>query len=279
MLPRAKKPMCLLSLQLRRQKLRTLHATTPAVSPTERIAPSASPIATFRASPTDTIVPTITLAPTDSPTPPPTVLPLLYSALIPTPTPMPVSDDQLADSCEVAGDWLDYAVQEGDSLLTIAYRIGSTIIDLRDGNCFGALRGVFAGETILLPTLPERPQATAVPVLPDDQVEVSPPICNGTGATIVSPQPGQELYGVFTLLASDENALEGAYVVEVRPAWSDTFWEYRRLTPRPPDQLLTLLNTELFGSGLHWLRVKQLDENHETIAHSTCDIPTMFLES
>ena len=256
--------------------LETLPTETPrptitTVSPTaepDQVAPvSPSPTATAFA----TNIPTLT--------PAPTVLPLLYSALIPTPTPMPVSDDRPADDCEVAGDWLDYAVQEGDSLLTIAYRIGSSIIDLRNGNCFGALRGVFAGETILLPTLPERPLATAGPVLPDDQVEVSPPICNGSGATILSPQPGQELYGVFTLFARDDDALESAYVVEVRPAWSDTFWEYRRLSPGPPDQLLALINTEVFGSGLHWLRVKQLDENHETIAHSTCDIPTIFLES
>lgn len=192
---------------------------------------------------------------------------------------MPASDDPPEDACEVAEDWTAYVVQAGDNLFAIAYHSDISLVDLRNGNCFDALRSVFAGETILLPAPPKVSLATAVPVFPVDPEDTAPISCEGDGAKILSPQPWQELHGVFTLLASAEDAHESDYLVEVRPAWTESYWEYRPLAPEGPDHLRSLINTEVFGPGLHWLRVTQLNELREPIAASTCDIPTIFVEA
>ena len=106
----------------------------------------------------------------------------------------------LGDDCVVAEDWLEYEVQAGDNLLAIADHIGSSLVDLREGNCYDALRAVFAGETILLPIVPEAALATAVPVLPADADTIPSTICESTAVQILSPEPMQRVHGVFPLL-------------------------------------------------------------------------------
>ena len=67
--------------------------------------------------------------------------------------------------------------------------------------------------------------------------------------------------------------------MEIRPAWSDKFWEYREVKPAPASEFQILINTEVFGTGLHWLRVSQLDLDGEVKDGSICEVLVVFLWS
>ena len=206
-----------------------------------------------------------------------TPLPFVYSALIPTPTPARDAIDLDIEDCVLADNWPEYVVQEGENLLTIADSIGSSLLELRSGNCFDALQGAIAGETILLPNLPQVMPATAIPIFPDDQVEIPLPNCESAAVQILLPEPMHEVTGVFTLSGNTDSTAIRTHLVEIRPGWSDTYWIYRQVEPNAGNEWRTLINTEVFGTGLHWLRVSQLDENGEATDEPTCEIPLIFI--
>ena len=128
-----------------------------------------------------------------------TPLPFVDSALVPTPTPYGESGDDLREVCQLAMDWHEYEIGESDNLLNIAVRVGSSIVELREGNCYEPLRGIFAGESLLVPALPPPQQEAAAPVFPDDGEEITAIGCESPSVQITSPQPLQEISGIFEL--------------------------------------------------------------------------------
>jgi len=97
--------------------------------------------------------PTATLLPTA--TPAATVLPTDAPASIPV--------------CQPDNGWLPYIVQPGDTLFAIARRVGSSVEELKNGNCLGDASRIDVGQQLTLPALPPTAAApTAMPTIPTE---------------------------------------------------------------------------------------------------------------
>ena len=121
----------------------------------------------------------------------------------------------MRSDCVPQVGWQEYQVNEGENLVAIAESVGSTIVGIRDGNCFEPIRGVFAGETILLPALPLAPPATAIPVFVAAADDLAVSGCETTLVQIVEPGAMQELSGIFALLGSADAPGFAKYMIEV----------------------------------------------------------------
>ena len=172
--------------------------------------------------------------------------------------------------------WRDYQVNEGENLLAIAESVGSTIIEIRDGNCFDPITGVFAGETVLLPALPLAPPATAIPVFVTAADDLTVSGCDTTLVQIVEPGAMQELSGIFALLGSADAPDFAKYLIEVRPGWSDKYFLYLESEEPVRDGVLGVINAEVFGVGLHRLRLSVITQRGAISTELSCDIPTVF---
>jgi len=167
-------------------------------------------------------------------------------------------------------------VQPGENMLYIARSIGSTIADIQDGNCFDTIRGVFVGETILLPAIPAGPIATVEPVLPSDDMNLSPMGCTAGTAQIVMPETLTNVQGIFAVLGSATSNDFAYYKIEVRPEWSDIYSLNLESGVPVQNDLLGLVNAELYGTGLHRLRVTVVNNNNEIAENGVCEIPLVF---
>jgi hypothetical protein len=163
----------------------TVIAATPtsvqgAASPTT-IPPTNTPVseATPTTIPSDTPIPTLTFtptpeseaAPTDTPVPPPTAtftpLPEPPTAT-PTPAPPPpTTPPEGGGVCDPPADWVEYEVQTGDELSSLAERTGTTTFILYQTNCLESYT-IYPGDVIYLPFIPPTPTttSTSTPVTP-----------------------------------------------------------------------------------------------------------------
>lgn len=80
-------------------------------------------------------------------------LPTAEATLTPRPSRTPSRSRTAAPTCVKRWDWVRYTIQPGDTLSSIAARLGISVQRIKDGNC---LRQdlIYAGETLLLPSLP-----------------------------------------------------------------------------------------------------------------------------
>ena len=60
------------------------------------------------------------------------------------------------------------------------------------------------------------------------------------------------------------------------PAWSDTYFKLLEVEMSVADNVIGLVNTEIFGPGLQELRLAVLDIYGELIADSVCIVPVVF---
>ena len=189
-------------------------------SPTS-IAAATVPIETLA----ETEPPTQTaLAPTISPTANP--LPFYFAYLIPTPTAYRPNENGSRMGCRVAEYWLPYEVKEGDTLLSLALSSGISLIELRDGNCFEPIRGIFAGETLLVPQLLEIPFVMPAPEFALDDLASAKVGCDDRLARIVSPAPLDHVEDVFALVGSARLPAGGHYQIALKPGWSEDYYLY-----------------------------------------------------
>ena len=148
---------------------------TPTEAPTAAVSglrptPGRTPVATtVHVEPTRPPVPEPT--PTPAPTPTPTEPP------VPTPTPTPEGP-------------IEYAVQEGDTLFSIASAYGVSVADVVDFNDLPDENFIFVGQVLEIPTDPaqvierreSRPVATTAVVVPNDGLNVRAAPSTETGA-------------------------------------------------------------------------------------------------
>ena len=225
---------------------------------------------------TEPVVATMTVTPpAESATP----LPAVFAHLIATPTAFGAVAADAEATCAVAEGWLPYKVREGDSLLALALASGSNLIDLREGNCFGPVTGIIVGESIALPSLLETPLAPAAPLFPVADTAYQVVGCDSTLATILEPQPMTELQGIFALRGSARIPVGGRYRISVKPAWSPEYHRFLEVERSVRDDVIGLINTEIFGPGLQRLRLETLDGEGEIMDGSLCEIPVVFKES
>ena len=221
--------------------------------------------------------PSSSQTPSDTPTVTPTQTPLPFyiAYLIPTPTVFGSFEDALQSDCEIEETWLPYAVQEGDTLLSTAIASGSSLIELRDGNCYEPYRGILFGETLLLPKLPASPVKAYDPVFPRDDAMISVVGCGDWSAMIHAPQAMTNLEGIFGLIGSTSVPDGGSYRIAVKPVWSDDYHLYLASDQSVRGDVIGLINTEIFGSGLHHIQLTVVDRDGE-LAGGLCEIPLVF---
>lgn len=224
-------------------------------------------------------MPELRLTSTPVPSATASALPLVYSRLVPTPTAFGVAPAQPGGNCQVAQGWLPYQVVEGDTLLAIAEGAQSSIGELQKGNCFEAIRGALVGETLYLPVLPGLPPATKMPIFPDSSAPPEVIGCESAAARIDSPVALQEIRGIIQVVGSIILPEDARYWLEVRPAWSEQFIPYIEGDEDPSSDVIALINSEVFGIGLHRLRLRIVHEDGAQSRSAICDIPVIFLSA
>ena len=205
-----------------------------------------------------------------------TPLPAVRARLIATPTPFGTVGLHIREDCEPRDNWMAYTVKEGETLLAIALAAGSDLAEMRQGNCYQPVKGVFAGETLLAPRLPRKPVATAVPVFPPAGALLPAEGCDGGAAQIDSPLATQGVSGIVAVMGSAVFPPGGGYRLDVRPAWSEAYLPYLSESATVRRDTLGVINTEVFGSGLHHVRLSVFGADGALIANGTCAIPLLF---
>lgn len=242
--------------------------------------PTASPTETFATTipsttPSETEPPTLTeVAPSISATP--TLLPFYFAYLIPTPTAFRAEEIGFRLGCQVAEDWLPYEVKEGDTLLSLALSSGVSLMEMRDGNCFEPIRGVFAGEILLVPRFMEPPIKLPAPEFALDDSASATVGCDDQSARIVSPAPLEHVDGVFALAGSALIPPGGEYHIALKPGWSEEYYLFLVSDQAVSSDVLGLINTEIFGAGAHRIQLTVVDRRGEQIQGGTCEIPVIF---
>ncbi|MCY3864890.1 MAG: hypothetical protein OXG68_05560, partial [Chloroflexi bacterium] len=208
--------------------------------------------------------------------PTPTPLPFYFAYLVPTPTAYrPVEDDFRID-CQVRGDWIPYEVRAGDSMLSLALSSGISLLELRGGNCFEPIRGIFAGETLLVPQLPELPTEVPAPEFSIEDAAEATVGCDDRSARIVAPAPLEHVEGVFALVGSARLPSGGKYHIALKPGWSNEYFLYLVSEQAVSNDVLGLINSELFGAGAHRIQLTVLDDDGELIEGGICEIELIF---
>lgn len=163
---------------------------TPAATPTS-VAGGPLPTSTNRG--VTPMAPPITVAPTQPPVPEPTPTqppptPTPTEPPVPTPTPTPEGP-------------IEYAVQEGDTLFSIASAYGVSVADVVEFNELPDENFIFVGQVLEVPTDPaqvierreSRPVATTAVVVPSDGLNVRAAPSTETGAIQYVAPGGTEL--------------------------------------------------------------------------------------
>ena len=205
-----------------------------------------------------------------------TPLPAVFAHLIATPTAIGAAGAEADTACVVAESWLPYEVREGDSLLALALASGSSLVELREGNCFGPVTGIIVGDSIALPRLLETPLAPSTPLFPVADTAYQVLGCDSARATISEPSPMTELQGVFAVHGRAQIPEDGKYRISVKPAWSPDYHRYLDVERSIVDDVIGLINTEIFGPGLQRLRLEILNGDSEIADGGLCEIPLVF---
>ena len=209
-------------------------------------------------------------------TPTATMLPFYFAYLIPTPTAYGYVEDAARLDCAVEESWLSYEVQTGDTLLALALAADSGLIELREGNCFESIRGIFAGEKLLVPRLPEQPVEAPAPIVLSEEQESPVVGCDTDLATIVAPKPLGIVQDIFALVGSARIPAGGRYQVAIKPAWSDAYHPYLESDQSVNGDVIGLVNTEIFGDGSQRIKLTVSNREGEAIEGGICDIPVVF---
>jgi len=252
---------------------------TPTLTATLTFTPTVTETLTFTPTETATNTDTPTATNTSTPTLTPTETPFPTSVFVIIPTPTVDSDIVIAEDgeCVARDDWELYEIQSGDNLLSIASAVSSTIEEVRNGNCYDVIQGVFAGELIRVPQLPVQPVSTAQPFFLVDDATYEIEGCVNELVTISSPLALDELQGIFALLGNATTDEFAYYKIEIRPEWSDQYSLYTESLLPINEELLALVNTEIFGDGLHRLRLTVIDSNNQIAENGVCEIPVVFV--
>ena len=246
-------------------------SSTPAPTDTATRRP-ASP--TPRA--TDTPRPTATLRPTERPTNTPTLTPTATDTH--TPSPVPSATPLGRGGCNVPEGWTVYVVRPGDTLELVARATGAALSELLSVNCLSQIAPITPGSTLYVPRQPYTygaagSAAATSSATPFSGVEAEG--CTDAAVQITTPQPGQLVSGVFSLVGSAGGDRFARYWVEVRPDFASIYDLYLERDEPVQAGELGQVNSDAYGRGLHWVRLRVLDDDGEDVGE-TCAIPMIF---
>lgn len=262
--------------------------TTLTATATQTITPSSIPTAT--ATPTATMTPSPTATATLSPSPTPTATQTptatatatsIYAitGIIPTPPPSPTispldSPTRTPTTCELPTGWTTYTVLPGNTLFAIALATDSTVDELRFANCIENIDNITAGDTIFIPRDILRPVATIQSV--GIRQGLAPIGCTSPLTQITSPIVLQRVNGVITLFGTATRADFQYYKIEIRPDWAEIYNFYSDSQTPVANGILADVNTDIFGDGLHWIRLSVVDRTAAIQPDALCEVPVIF---
>jgi LysM repeat protein len=241
---------------------------------------TSTPTLLATASPTST--PTRTPSPsataTRIPSATPTTAPAITATLVPpatltsSPTPLPIVTFTLAPSVTVSGcpppeGWIAYSVIGGDTLFSIATRANSSVATLRTVNCLADADTIFVGQTLYIPPL------TVATASATDIVLVVEG-CDIPEAAITTPTAGESLNGAVEIRGSANIGDFRFYRLELRRFDQQTFSQIAQVSQPVSEDILWVLDTETFASGIYFLRLVVV--NQRGTFPSPCTIPVLF---
>ena len=227
----------------------------PTHTATRTPAPSDTATRTSTATASATRTPTTTLTATRTPTRAPS------ATLLPTHTP--------TDSiCIAPFGWVIYLVGSGISLDALAQATSSTADELLEGNCLPAGSTIRAGDVIYVPRLPVGLGGELGSGLVAEG-------CTHPGTIVTNPVPGERVSGMIAIRGTASVDNFSYYRIEVRPDSSDVFSFYSRSSRPVVNGLLGSVDSRIFGSGTHWIRVSVVD-NAGNVSTTACTIPVVI---
>jgi LysM repeat protein len=253
---------------------RPTNTQVPTATDTRRPTNTPSPSATNTRPPTITPSPTATLRPSATPT-----SRNAMTGIIPTPPPSPTvlptnQPSRTPSNCQLPQGWTSYTVQAGNTLFAIALATNSTVAELRDANCIENIDNITTGDVIFVPRAPLRPVATFVPSGIRDGL--NPIGCQTSNVIITSPISAQHLNGTFAVYGSAARSDFLYYKLEIRPDGASIYNFYMDSYNQVNNGVLGEINSELFGTGLHWVKLTMVDIHSTIPADATCEIPVIF---
>lgn len=267
------------------QTATTTPSDTPSATNTNTPTSTATPSRTSTLRPTSTDRPTRT--PSDTPTATstlrPSATPVEFDGILATPT-LPASPTAAAvsaatrtpSSCRLPRGWTTYRVQPGDTLFAISLATDSTVDELRYANCIDDVDNITSEDVIFVPRAPLRPVSTFVPAPVDSRPDLAVYGCNDPRVQITSPRIAAQLQGSFTVTGTAMRDDFGYYKIEIRPDWAEIYNFYLDSYTPVQNGILGVVNSEIFGSGLHWVRLTVVDAQAGIPAGATCEVPVIF---
>jgi LysM repeat protein len=253
---------------------RPTNTAVPTATDTRRPTNTPSPSATNTRPPTITPSPTATLRPSATPT-----SRNAMTGIIPTPPPSPTvlptnQASRTPSNCQLPQGWTSYTVQSGNTLFAIALATNSTVAELRDANCIENIDNITTGDVIFVPRAPLRPVATFVSSGIRDGL--NPIGCQTSSVIITSPISAQHLNGTFAVYGSAARSDFLYYKLEIRPDSASIYNFYMDSYNQVTNGVLGEINSELFGTGLHWVKLTMVDIYSTIPTDASCEIPVIF---
>ncbi|MGJ3240533.1 MAG: LysM peptidoglycan-binding domain-containing protein [Anaerolineae bacterium] len=246
----------------------------PTATHTERPTDTPEPSATYTERPTATTRPNNTLRPTATSTSSNVFLGIIPT-LPPSPTVAPLDDPtRTPASCQLPRGWTTYTVQSGDTVFAISLVTNSTVDELRFINCLDDVDNITTGDVLFVPIAPVRPVATIVPSgIRQGLVSVG---CSSPNTQITSPVTAQRVSGTFNVIGTATRSDFQYYKIEVRPDFADIYNFYSDSRTQVSNGVLGQINADLFGAGLHWIRLSVVDLRASIAPDAICEIPVIF---
>jgi hypothetical protein len=240
---------------------------TPSMTDTP-MPPSATFTATFTATATDTPnppTPTLTPSPTATFTPTFTLSPTATFTRTPTPTP--------TRACPLPSGWVIYFTQGSETIYDVAQAVNSSVEDLRAANCLKDGDRIRVGFGVYVPRPPAGAVVTSVPFFPQG-TPLAEQGCTAPGVRILAPAANEAVTGAFNLVGAASLPPSGYYRIDIRSNSVNTFTPYSRATQPIIGGVLAVINSDLFGDGLYWIRLTVFDQTGR--AAETCAVPVIF---
>lgn len=252
-----------------------------------------TPTRTATGTPTATLTSAFTRTPTPSPTrtptntASPTLLPtrtFTATSIPPTATPSatftpaPLPGTVTPTGCPMPEGWVTYAIRRGDTLFGLARQLGITLDELITLNCILNPNRLLVGQVIYVPQpLGPTPTPSAVPPqIAEEFGELEAEGCTFPGLQITRPIVAEIVTGTIDVIGTAVFNNFLYYRLEVRPADEPDYFPDSLGSTPVLNGLLGRLNTDLYGDGLHYLRLSGVASNGLPAPEEPCVIPLIF---
>jgi len=176
--------------------------------------------------------------------------------------------------CIIPDGWSPYVIVPGDTLNLVAARFGSSLNELRNGNCIRNVDLLPWGTTMYVPNGGRAVAPVASPVVSTSTGPLYAQGCTDPSTVITSPYAGQTLSGTFQVAGTASLDNLAYYKIEIRPNFSEVFNYVGSSDVGVVNGQLARLRTGAFGTGVYYLRLTVVDTTGNF--PEPCTIPVVF---